>query len=68
MGRDTARGLAVGRVLRQATTQTVLACDTAHCAPRHDAVRPRLGRSAHSLGSGCAPGAPNPVLDSVHCF
>ena len=23
---------------------------------------------ACSLGSGCAPGAPNPVLDSVHCF
>ena len=40
------------------------ACDTVLCA--------LPGRSARGLcaqaGSGCAPGAPNLVLDSVHCF
>ena len=39
----------------------------------HDMVPVRAVRAAWvqwacSLGSGCAPGAPNPVLDSVHCF
>ena len=58
-------------------------CDTAPCTPRHGAMRARPGRSARNLGAPCAqPGrtmraamvhwvctcAPNPVLDSVHCF
>ena len=29
---------------------TAYACDTAHCAPRHGAVRARSGHSAHRLG------------------
>ena len=40
--------------------------------PRHGAVCARLGRSARGLCAQaeprCAPGAPDPVLDSVHCF
>ena len=40
--------------------------------PRHGRNTAGLGAvhavCARSLGSGCAPGAPNPFLDSVHCF
>ena len=90
MGRDTERGLAAGRVARQAMTRLgrhatrlrhgrLWACDTVSCVPRYNPVRTTTRRStrclgavrvacASSLGSGGAPSAPNPVLDSVHCF
>ena len=39
---------------------------------RHDQAKPATRSSVCALcmqaGLGCAPGAPNPVLDSVHCF
>ena len=55
------------------------ACDTAGHALRHDractASRPGqaydTAQGAHKVRAGwarCAPGAPNLVLDSVHCF
>ena len=51
-----------------AMTRSRVHHDTAQRAPRHGAVHAPWAQWAHSLGSGCAPGAPNPVLDSVHCF
>ena len=48
--------------------------DTELVRPRHSPVRgvpPAWAQCAQwtcSLGSRCAPGAPNPVLDSMHCF
>ena len=51
-----------------ATPRSRVRHDTAQREPRHCAVRVAWVQWARSLGSRCAPGAPNPVLDSVHCF
>ena len=51
-----------------ATTRSRVRHDTAQHAPRHRAVREAWMQWALSLGSGCALGAQNLVLDSVHCF
>ena len=47
------------------TTRPATSHDTVPCARFLGAVR---AACACSLGSGCAPSAPNPVLDLVHCF
>ena len=53
-------------------TRLLVLHDTAQRAPRHGAVRAALALCACSLGSGCAPGAPNPVLTQCtvlsHCW
>ena len=48
-----------------ATTWPATSHNTAPCGRCLGAVR---AACACSRGSGCAPGAPNPVLDLVHCF
>ena len=66
MGRDTARGLAVGLVARQATTRQgrrATRCDTPATQPvlglRHGTLRATTRRGARSMGApwsvGCAP-------------
>ena len=45
------------------------ACNTAHCAPRHGAVRAQPGRTVRAARvRWVCTSAPNPVLDSMHCF
>ena len=51
-----------------ATTRSRVRHDTAQRAPRHSVVRAAWAQWACNLGLGCAPSAPNPVLDSVHFF
>ena len=57
-------------------TRPAIACDTAVTRPEHRLLHGRdtaglvavRTACASSLRSGCAPVAPNPVLDSVHYF
>ena len=44
------------------------ACEMAGARPQYGAMCAAWAHYACNLGSGCAPGAPNPVLNSVHCF
>ena len=74
--RDTthAHGLGAGCVTIQPATWPARPATQSVLGLRHGTVRAAWaqcalpGHSALRLGSGCAPGAPNPVLDSVHCF
>ena len=70
-GHDTAQGRACDTAARP-TTQPDVGHDTALWAPQHGTTvcaRERPEAPCARLGSiGCALGAPNQFLGSVHCF
>ena len=53
--------------MRAATRQGTLGTQSRR-GPRHGPVRTMTLRSARSLGSGCAPGAPSPILIQCTVF